>query len=174
MKIGFNTFQDNPQAPAGFPLAWPWQIIEVPEGDEETFSQGRPGNWLLVNSAEEFLAYKVNLLPAYEAYLTSLTTKTQKAAAYQSVYQLMTDAEAYGKHIIRSYATQNIINGVDQKIIDAVLIKFVDAYIKDALDTGSLKIAKERIAKLDEDAIVTAELKAYFINEIDKFLNRPR
>ena len=174
MKIGFNTFADNPACPVGFPKEWPWQIVQVPEGDEATYSAGRVGTWILVDDLTALNAYKLQYIQAYEVYLTLLAGNTQKANAYNKVYQLLQDAEAWGRHIIRQYATQNTINGVDGKIIDVVLVRFVDAYIKDALETGSLKIARTRILALDEDEIVTPEVKAYFVNEINKFLTRPQ
>lgn len=174
MKIGFNTFADNPACPVGFPKEWPWQIVQVPEGDEETYSAGRPGVWILVDDLSALNGYKLQYIQAYEVYLTLLANNTQKANVYNKVYQLLQDAEAWGRHIIRQYATQNTINGVDGKIIDVVLVRFVDAYIKDALETGSLKIARTRILALDEDEIVTPEVKAYFVNEINKFLTRPQ
>lgn len=174
MKIGFNTFKDNPQCPIGFPKEWPWQIIQVPEGDEETYSEGRVGTWILVDDLSALNAYKLQYIQAYEVYLTLLAQNNQKANVYNATYQLLQDAESWGRHIIRQYATQNTINQVDPLIIDAVLVRFVDAYIKDALETGSLKIARARIQALPEDEIVTPDLKTYFVNEINKFLARPR
>ena len=168
MKIGFNTFADNPACPVGFPKEWPWQIVQVPEGDEETYSAGRPGVWILVDDLNALNAYKLQYIQAYEVYLTLLAQNTQKANVYNKVYQLLQDAEVWGRYIIRQYATQNTINGVDPKITDVVLVRFVDATLK-TLWNGSLKIARTRILALDEDEIVTPEVKAYFVNEINKF-----
>jgi len=164
MLIAYRPYSqlDAGSHPVGVVSQTPWTREDIEDGDADAY---RGNGWTVLTQSE------------YEALEASLVPINARAMALASIKSgVLAPAVAFGEALINDFTAENIMLGITQYGMTAVVLERMDAVLS-ALQTGSLydAIVKVRqIPQSDYDSIfITGPRLLAFINKVETYLGLP-
>jgi hypothetical protein len=153
---------DESARPMGVVPQTPWTREDIEDGDVDAY---RELGWEVLTTSE-YLALESSLIP--------INARAMALASIKS--GVLAPAVAFGETLINDFTAENIMLGITQYGMTAVVLERMGAVLS-ALQTGSLydAIVKVRqIPQSDYDSIfITVPRLLAFINKVETYLGLP-
>lgn len=162
MKYAVLKYKFIKERPAGIPLEWPYSARELPDASSK---RSLMPNEILMTT-KEFMEYKSQLQPAYNAWLRSVNGMPQTPE--EKVKDRILAAMNFGRELIAEYGSQNVLRGLSVQEIKLISLKL--SGVQALLLSGSLYAALDEMDHIETDNLVTQESINYFKSKIRSYL----
>ena len=154
------------QNPQGIPGNWPFQVIELADGEAAPSS-----DWMVL-SKEDYQAWVDGHQAEYSTWATTFAAANAQAASIAYVKNKIVNAMAFGRDVMAEYGAQNVVAGYSLAQIQQIII--ATSEVQAAIITGSLNVALDALSRVPVDGtLITTDKITFFRNKFQDFLGLP-